>query len=118
MTPSARYHAGVAAEDSVARCYGAKGLSVAARRWRGKAGEIDLILNDGDGFVFVEVKKSRDHARAASRVSPAQIRRICLAAQEYLGAASRSLLTPMRFDLATVDAQGTVEIRANAFGEF
>ena len=56
--------------------------------------------------------------RAAARIRPAQIERICLAAQEYLGEVSRSLLTPMRFDLATVDAAGTVEIRANAFGEF
>ena len=40
MIPSARYHAGVAAEDSVARHYAARGFTVAARRWRGKAGEV------------------------------------------------------------------------------
>ena len=41
------YHAGVAAEEAVARQYERAGLHIAARRWRGKGGEIDLIARDG-----------------------------------------------------------------------
>lgn len=110
------YHAGLAAEDIVARTYAARGCAEAARRWRGRGGEIDLILRDGDGIVFVEVKKSRTHAQAVQRVSRRQMDRICMAASEYVGSEPRGALTPMRFDVATVDQTGQVQVIANAFG--
>ncbi len=37
------YWAGVAAEAAVERTYLARGAQLLQRRWRGKAGEIDLI---------------------------------------------------------------------------
>lgn len=43
MTGSVAYHSGVAAENSVARHYADRNHEIAARRWRGRAGEIDLI---------------------------------------------------------------------------
>ena len=52
------YHAGLSAEDRIADDYERRGYSVAQRRWRGKGGEIDLIAQDGDGLVFIEVKKA------------------------------------------------------------
>ncbi|MFT4015243.1 MAG: YraN family protein [Paracoccus sp. (in: a-proteobacteria)] len=72
--------AGRLGEESVAREYHARGFRLIASRWRGRAGEIDLILEAGGEFVFVEVKKSADHARAAARILPRQIRRIRAAA--------------------------------------
>ena len=110
------YQAGLAAEDIVARSYASNGYPEAARRWRGKGGEIDLIVRDGDSFVFVEVKKSRTHAQAAERVTRRQMDRICMAATEYVGTTPRGSLTPMRFDVATVDQSGQVQVVANAFG--
>lgn len=110
------YRAGLSAEASAEAQYVHAGFTVAARRWRGKAGEIDLILHDGDGFIFVEVKKSRDFAAAAARLSPRQMQRICLAAQEFLADAPRGLDTPMRLDVALVDGVGRVEVIENAFG--
>jgi putative endonuclease len=110
------YRAGLSAEAAVEVHYARAGHTIAARRWRGRAGEIDLILRDGDGFIFVEVKKSRDFAAAAARLSPRQMQRICLAAQEFLADAPRGLDTPMRLDVALVDAVGRVEVIENAFG--
>ena len=59
------YHAGLAAEHRIEQDYSQRGYCVAQRRWRGKAGEIDLILNDGNGLIFVEVKQSGSFDRAA-----------------------------------------------------
>ena len=107
------YHDGLAAEDTVADRYRRDGYDLAARRWRGHAGEIDLIFQDDDGFVFVEVKKSATHGRAAESFSSAQMQRICLAAEEYCGTERPGQLVNMRLDLATVDGQGRIEVRPN-----
>ena len=109
------YHSGAHAEGSVARDYGRRGKALVARRWRGTLGEIDLILRDGAGLVFVEVKKSRDHARALARVTRRQTERIMATAQEFLGTQPEGQLTPVRFDVATVDARGEVRVVENAF---
>lgn len=111
------YLAGLAAEDQVVTHYLTRGYHLEAARWRGKAGEIDLILRppDRDGFVFVEVKKSRSFGHALARVSPRQAQRIMRAAEEFLGQCGAGLLTNMRFDVAMVDAQGQIEVLENAF---
>jgi putative endonuclease len=109
------HQAGRMAEAQVARHYEARGLVVHARRWRGAGGEIDLVLRDGTGggFVFVEVKRSRAHARAAEALGVRQLRRLQAAAAEFLGAEPGDLDTPARFDLALVDAAGRVEVIEN-----
>ena len=120
MQASARsktnYHAGLAAEDIIARTYAERGCIEAARRWRGQGGEIDLIMRDGDSVVFIEVKKSTTHRRAVERVTRRQMDRICIAASEFVGREPRGMLTPMRFDVATVDHSGQVQVITNAFG--
>ncbi|MBN2906647.1 MAG: YraN family protein [Rhodobacteraceae bacterium] len=115
MSGTVSYHAGVAAEDCVARGYERRGLPIAARRWRGRSGEIDLIARDGDGLVFVEVKKSRSFARAAERVSRRQMDRVMRAALEFLAGEPRGQLTDIRFDVALVNGMGEVDILENAF---
>lgn len=69
------YHAGEAAEKRIALDYERRGFTVARRRWRGKSGEVDLIVRDGTGLIFVEVKKSRSFARAAERLSARQMQK-------------------------------------------
>ncbi|MBB93512.1 MAG: hypothetical protein CML68_02755 [Rhodobacteraceae bacterium] len=110
------YHAGLAAEDSIARDYERRGFPVARRRWRGRGGEIDLIARDGEGLIFIEVKKSRDFATAAQRLGARQMARLCQSAEEFVAGEPRGLLTEMRFDVALVDAQGRHQIVENAFG--
>ena len=110
------YHAGLSAEDCVSSDYERRGFSVGWRRWRGTAGEIDLIARDGDGFIFIEVKKSRSFDRAVQRVSPRQMQRIYAAGEEFLGQTPRGTLTNVRFDVALVNDFGEVKIIENAFG--
>lgn len=109
------YHAGLAAEAIVARDYIRRGHRVVHERWRCDAGEIDLIIRDGDGLVFVEVKKSKTHDQALGRVSRHQISRIYTAARVFVESEPRGQLTDMRFDVATVDQAGCLRIFENAF---
>lgn len=108
--------AGRLAEDSVAARYEAEGCKVLQARWRGQAGEIDLIVRDGAEIVFVEVKKSSTHALAAHRLDRRQMDRICLAALEYAEGIDRGRPIGMRFDAALVDDLGRIDIIRNAFG--
>lgn len=108
------YLAGQAAEDAVLRHYEARGLTLAKARWRGKAGEVDLILRDGDTLVLVEVKHSRSFDSAAARLLPKQVQRLMRAAEEFAGGEPKGLLTEMRFDVALVNGQGEVHILENA----
>ncbi len=108
---------GVMAEDSVARLLEGRGMTILARRWRGKAGEIDLVASQGACLVFVEVKQSATHEEAALRLGSAQQGRIMRAALEYCDKAGWDLLPDMRFDAALVDGQGRVDIIEGAFEE-
>jgi len=112
------YLSGQAAEAGVIRAYAARGVAVLHSRWRGQGGEIDLILRDAEAYVFCEVKKAATLDLAMARLRPAQARRIVEAASEYLGQTPEGQLASVRFDLATVDGSGAVEINENAFGHF
>lgn len=116
MSGTLGYHAGLAAEAAVRRHYERRGLALAAERWRGQGGEIDLILKEGSAVIFVEVKKSSTHARAAARLSQRQMQRIYTTASEYLETCPQGQLTETRFDVALVDQTGGIEVLENAFG--
>ncbi|MBK5922714.1 hypothetical protein CCR90_02755 [Rhodovulum sulfidophilum] len=115
MSGTVSYHAGRSAEDCVARGYEGRGMAIAARRWRGAGGEIDLVARDGDALVFVEVKQSRSFSSAAERVTRRQMDRVMMAAQEYLAGEPYGQLTDIRFDVALVNGFGEVDILENAF---
>lgn len=114
MSGLTSYLAGRAAEDQVLQTYVDAGHRLVCRRWRGRGGEIDLILTDGDNVVFVEVKKSSTLAKAATRISARQTRRLLQSAEDCLGHFPHQSLTPARFDVALVDGAGAVEIVPNA----
>lgn len=111
----ANYHAGHAAEASVARHYEDRGITICARNWRGITGEIDLVGRLGDDVIFVEVKHSSSHDLAASHLSTAQIGRIFATVDEFLAGEPKGLLTDVRIDLALVDGMGRIEVLENAF---
>lgn len=114
LTGTERYHSGLAAEQAVERLYERKGHDIAARRWRGKGGEIDLIARQDGEVIFVEVKKSRSFARAAEGLRPRQIARLFDAASEFLCGEPGGQATICRFDVALVDGSGRIEIIENA----
>jgi len=108
------YLDGLAAEQQVAAHYQNRGYQLKHTRWRGTGGEIDLILFHSGVWVFVEVKRGRDHALAASRLSRGQIQRMFQTAEEFCEAFAQGQLCEMRFDLALVNAEAGVEILENA----
>ncbi len=109
------YLAGLAAEDQVAHLYSGGGMPVCARRWRGCAGEIDIIARDGDKVIFIEVKQSRTHDEAAAHLTPFQMQRIWHTAEEFLAGEPQGALTDVRIDVALVDGMGRIEIVQNAY---
>ncbi len=46
------YLAGQAAEAAVARHYENAGMRIDKRRWRGRAGEVDLSVRNREGVIF------------------------------------------------------------------
>ena len=86
----------------------AKGLTLVARNWRGRTGEIDLVFDDDDTLVFVEVK-ARSSARCGApeesvdRRKLAQLRRV---AAEYL-AREEQRERSCRFDVVAVSLAGS-----------
>jgi putative endonuclease len=116
MTDAMRHHGGLAAEAGAATYYRGMGAEVLAERARTPAGEIDLVVRLDGTLVFVEVKRRRSHGGAAASVSARQRARIFAAAEIWMAEHGHSALTPCRFDVVTVDAQGTVEVIDNAFG--
>ena len=115
MSGLVSYHAGLSAEDQVSREYARRGCGFVASRWQGQAGEIDLIAKDGDGLIFIEVKKSRDFVRAAERINRRQMQRIYAAASEFMARMPMGQDTPARFDVALVNGFGDIRIIENAF---
>ncbi len=115
MSGARSYHAGLAAEAMVEQHYARSGRPVCARRWRGSAGEIDLIARNGREVIFIEVKQSKTHARAAEHLSQRQMARIYGAASEFIGGEPDGQRTLVRFDVALVDATGRIEVLENAF---
>jgi len=116
MNGAVGYHAGLCAEDIVASGYRRGGYDLLERRWRGQGGEIDLIFRKDDAIIFVEVKKSRDFATAAARLSRRQMTRIYDSAGGYLADCPMGQNTDVRFDVALVDGIGATQIIENAFG--
>lgn len=106
--------AGLAAEDLVGRLYDGSGRTVIARRWRGAAGEIDLIARDGNKLIFIEVKKSSTHYLASEHFTPAQQWRVRMTAEEFYGNGDWPGIEELQVDLALVDAMGRIEIVENA----
>lgn len=109
------YLKGVAAEQTVAQLYLRRGCKLIKQRYRGRGGEIDLIMQDGDFVVFVEVKASSNHAKAAERLTLRQMQRIWRSAEEFLETQPKGQLTDARFDVALVNREGVCEILENVF---
>lgn len=98
----AAFRLGVSAESVAAIFLGAKGYRTIARRWRGRVGEIDLVVKRGRLIVFVEVKARKALDQAAESVLVRQRRRIVAAAEAWLAAHPEHAGYDMRFDAVLV----------------
>ena len=115
--PSARI-IGQNAEESAARYLEAQGMSVVARNFRCRGGEIDLVCRDGKALVFVEVRRRTraDFGGAGPSITVKKQERIALAANYYL-LLHASAASDCRFDCVLIDGQdeGEVEWIRDAF---
>ena len=100
----ARARRGVSAELLAGRFLEAQGLTIVARNFRIRRGEIDLIARDGGTLVFVEVRlrRSQSHGGAAESITAAKRARLVAAAQAFLLRERGD--PPCRFDAILLDA--------------
>src|SRR3954470_1698881 len=79
---------GLAGEHVAERELIRRGYEVVARNVRTRLGEIDLIVRDGRGFLFVEVKTRRagSFVAAAEAVDHRKAARLAVLAQSWLAA--------------------------------
>jgi putative endonuclease len=109
---------GQQAEDIAAAWLQARGLRLLQRNFRCKAGEIDLVLQDGASLVFAEVRYRSGSAfgGAAASIDAKKRQRIVTAARYYLMDKPDQ---PCRFDVVLLDRlrPDAVEWLRDAFGE-
>jgi putative endonuclease len=106
------------AESLAAQYLEAQGLTLAARNYRCRFGEIDIVAREGDTLVFVEVRRRRSEAfgGAAESITAAKRLRIIKAARHYLGRLRNP--PPCRFDAVLIRGEPPrIEWIRNAFGE-
>lgn len=106
---------GAQAEQLAARFLQRHGLTLVEANYRSRFGEIDLILRDGGGLVFAEVRQrsSADFGGAAASIDARKQQRLIHTAQQYLAALPR--IPPCRFDAVLLDGAGNIEWVKNAF---
>ncbi len=79
-----------------------KGYSILERRFRSRAGEIDLIARRGRRIAFVEVKTRSTVDQAAWSITPHQQARIARAAEHWLAIKGGPQDFDMSFDVVLV----------------
>lgn len=93
------------AEQHAEHYLSTQGLTIKARNYRCKAGEIDLIMNEGNTLVFVEVRlrSNRNFAGAAETVDWRKQQKLVRAAQHYLQRHGLTDAVACRFDVIAFD---------------
>ena len=115
---------GTAGEHHARRYLEAQGIRYVEANWRCPAGEIDLIMRDGDELVFVEVKTRHGEGmgRAEEGVSWSQSRKLLRTGAIYVASHPDVQDLIWRIDLVaiTLDRSGAVRRLShipNAIGE-
>lgn len=121
MNEHSRLETGRHAEDAALAYLQRAGLTLLARNYRCKAGEIDLVLRDGDTLVLVEVRfRSATHfGGAAASITWRKQRRLLNAARHLLMSRTELRCHPVRFDVVAIDNRisgGKMDWIRNAFG--
>jgi putative endonuclease len=106
MARTVRQQAGSEGEARAAAHLEAAGLSVIARNWRCKAGELDIVARDASGtLVFVEVRTRASAAFGGAGASITPVKQMRLArAAEFYRQVTHSQHRPCRFDVVLIEA--------------
>ena len=94
----AAFRSGLSAESRCAAWLIAKGYRIIARRYRSRAGEIDIIARQRGVTAFIEVKARATLDDAAYAITPHQQRRIIAAAEAFLASHPQYGNDDLRFD--------------------
>lgn len=100
---------GYVAEERVARWLEQQAITVLARNYRTRLGEIDLILQDEGCIAIVEIRQRRNaqFGGAAASIHPAKQQRLIRLAQLWLQQHPQWRNAALRFDAILID--GTPE---------
>ncbi len=109
------YAFGMAGERSVASFLHAGAYAVLAHRARIGRCEVDLIVAREDVVAFVEVKARRRGIDGLEAVTPAKMKRLSRAANTWLAANDAYAACSIRFDVALVGADRSIEYLENAY---
>ncbi len=96
-----------------------RGYAILARRYRSRAGEIDIVAREGETLVFVEVKarEGQEFGGGAEAVTAFKRQRIGRVALDYLARHHRTEC-PCRFDVVSIafgHGAPAIEVYQNAF---
>jgi putative endonuclease len=99
------------------------GLTLLARNYTTRLGELDLVMRDGSSIVFVEVRYRENpaHGDGADSIGSAKRRKLVRAAALYLQEHPKFAALPCRFDvvaLSGTQAQTTLDWQRSAFDAF
>lgn len=110
---------GIDAENRAAAYLERRGLALAARNYRCRYGEIDLIMFDGETLVFVEVRMrtSEVFGGAAASITASKQAKLIRTAHHYLSSIHHE--PACRFDVVLMTGTDSLKIEwiKNAFGE-
>jgi putative endonuclease len=113
-----RHTLGLAGEQAACDELARRGYQILARRYRTRAGEVDVVARDGATVVFVEVKTRVDDAYGggAAAVTWQKRQRLARVAIEFLARYGHSNV-PCRFDVVVVTPADVprVEVYTHAF---
>ena len=106
---------GKKAEDLACYHLQQQGLTLVARNYYCRYGELDLIMMDADILVFVEVRLrgSSRHGSALESIDTHKRRKLIFTANHYLQ--KKQSLPVTRFDVVTLDSDNSLEWLTDAF---
>ncbi len=110
---------GIQGEEVACRYLIEKGYRILDRNYRAERYEIDIVAQTGDTVVFCEVKtaRSKKFGPPLTWVTPIKIKRIALAASEYINSQSIHGIS-FRFDVIGINVENggnTINHIENAF---
>ena len=114
MTDAEHLTKGQLAEDNALVYLEQQGLTLVERNVRYPFGEIDLIMREGQKWIFIEVKyrQSKQFGGAIQAVSQGKIARLNRAASHYMQL--KQIDAQCRFDLVAIDGND-IQWITNAF---
>lgn len=116
---TSRKKQGNQAEDEAYQYLLKQDFKLIERNFSTKAGEVDLIMQDGESLVFIEVRyrKNTDFGGAAASVTPKKQQRIIKAALAY--SQRNAPQSSLRFDVVAIEGDDRkLNHIKNAFGTF